>query len=230
MYKELIDTIDSSSHFNFADFIYGSSAKEAVFKYRYNTYYYFKIIHELKNPLANMGLVTIGSETETSIFVEYVPSDITTKMVIQINHSSDIINAINKWLHNLLNELFQDPVIRKINDDIKKIKEAADKINESDDEVFTSEEITNWVEKLEDAQTKIREEISSLKKENKKIKESLQKMVNEIDLLKTTIQTSKKGTWIKSLAFKAATWLSNPQNQTALVDNIKSIQGMIESH
>lgn len=228
LYHKIVTKINDSPYFNFIDFDLIKSSKAATLKYKFHNDYYWKIMLKTGHDLSK----NIESEPEKLlekyILVEYSPSDIMNKVVIEIQDDYDVIKTIHNWLVDLYEDLVQDPIVRKIENDIQEMNNFVNSININGNKDFSDEEIADWEDKLNIVQEKLKTEIEELKVENKNLKKSFNKIINEIDLLKSTLKSTKKTTWVKSVAFKLVTWMSNPNNQAILIDNVKEIKGMIE--
>lgn len=158
------------------------------------------------------------------------PGKIHSDIKFQIYVTSDVIHTLKDnvydWLKRLKEDIINAPNARYIENEIEQFsKEIDEKLKDMENEYFSREEgeqIGERLNKLEQLVLKRKND----EKSDKKMIEQLEKMKNEIEFLKETINKMSKKNWIKNAVIKFYSWSQKAENKELIemgVDTIKAI-------
>jgi hypothetical protein len=170
-------------------------------RYNYDNQYYFK------------------SEINTNfnkINIRYSPGEITSYTQERECTIDEFLEALDKWINLLRDELKSTVLGRQVYDNKEKIQEIHNLIREkfSNDEesYFSREEGEELKSKITELENLFKENIEKQEANKTKLKSEIDKLQEEAELLKEQVTFLSKSKWITALMIKMMNWSSrNPE-------------------
>lgn len=132
----------------------------------------------------------------------------------------EIVESIHNWLLRTKTEMLNPVQERYINMEIQNFREQLDvKLREVDDSFFTKAESEELKERLDILEQMIVDE----KSKNTDLQSDIDKMRNEIEFLKNTVDKMEKKKWFKYALLKMWNWSQKPENQNLIEAGVHAV-------
>lgn len=170
--------------------------------------YYFKVEFPLDN--------------HSNYIVEYCPGRFIAECAERTERGdlAFLNQAIPKWMSMLRAEVMNPLERRFFDGELQNFKEQLNsKLDKMDDSYFSKAEGEELKERL-----KILEDM--IQNNSEEASEEIEKIGREIELLKTTIDSSTKKKWIKSALTKIWAWGQKPENQKLIESGFNAVKAI----
>ncbi|MFS1516090.1 hypothetical protein V1503_06140 [Bacillus sp. SCS-151] len=215
MKNKIFKIIEESSEWrlNAEDFTPIEKNNQFILQYSYESEYNFSV--ELS--------------TNTHVTVKYSPSSFYKNSgSIEIQNIDLLIN-IKKWVHYLVEEIFDTPIARQVTQnsrDIHAQKKILEKFfNERTefDTYFTKEEAAEYKTKLEQILFEMSQKVEKVNNATQDYDEEIARLQKEVEALKTQLDILTKRKWFSSLTTKTIIWCRrNPQVAKQMASSAKN--------
>lgn len=207
-------TISQHDYFSITDFEIKTSEKsEVIIEYRFDKTYYLHVI------IPNSTSTLKGDYGSTDVYrirAVVSPGEMAIKEELIFNGKDEYLKGILQWMGWLKNELLSIPFIRNIEEQNMLIKEMISKIKLEDDSYLTTEQIADFKFKLNELHEKYEESLKNQIKDKVELEQKLAELEKEFTVLKDTLSSLKKSSWLKSFGTKVIKWVADPKNKIAL--------------
>lgn len=148
--------------------------------------------------------------TGEKMSINFIPGSMTLKEDKVANGKEELLAVIDYWLNNIEEEINAAPGFRflKKNNDVimKKIEEVEDSFKDIDSGPFSEDEILEFKEKLEKFRTEFTTKLEEELQDKMNLRSEIKQVNQDIDFLKSQIESLTKENWAKSLFIRTLNW------------------------
>lgn len=123
---------------------------------------------------------------------------------------------VKTWLSRLTNELLSVPIQRQIDAQHQEIQQILGQLNDIPQEYFSKEEGEKVKAKLEDLEARLVKNLGETITDKKELEQKTKAIVQDIAVLKDTVQVLNKPGWAKALVTRTFDWAKDPANRKVI--------------
>lgn len=135
------------------------------------------------------------------------------------NEPHEIRNNISDWLSRLWEDITVGPAGKYINAANAQLEQLISQLEESEDTPFTGQEKNEAFEQIENLKELLITHIETSALEAEEQEEKIKELQNDIDFLRSTLQTMDKKGWLITLATRTSKWAAS-EHGTKLLTSI----------
>jgi hypothetical protein len=182
--------------------------------YAYAREYYFTAQMELNvaEPVYRPDVTALVFASPGIMFKTERFQDVTT---------SQLNEHVKTWLTRLINELMSVPVQRQIEEQHQEIQQIIGQLDNIPQEYFSKDEGERVKAKLEDLEARLVKNLGETITDKKELEEKTNVIVQDIAVLKETIQVLNKPGWAKALVTRTFDWAKDPANRKVITTGAK---------
>lgn len=222
--KEILDVISKSQYFSEHDFDIEHNAvnngTNLLISYKYDNKYYFKVLIPDKKQKYD----------ESAYAVDFVitgrrcPGDLSFDEQISYIGRKELIEGIETWIHFMKQDFLAMPVYRKLEEQKQEVESLKEMMWKIPDEYFTREEAAELKRRLDEMEQKFSQYLKAEINNQKEFEEKQAALHEQIETLKSQIDSFKKPGWFGTFLGRLAVWSTDPSNQPLIQSGKQAAQ------
>ena len=208
-------TIQIKNGFDQQDFEFKTYVERRTFRYLLVVYRYQpEFIFQVQIPINKVAV----SENRMDYEFRGVrrPGEITGEENFLYFGIEDLNFGFSNWMDNISEELRSVPVRREIEKQGKVLEEILGRLTDIPDEYFTREEAEDYRSRLDELERRFSEKLRNDAESNGHLEAQIENLRQDVEVLKSKLELLKKPGWMKAMAVRVTSWMSDKDNQKLL--------------